>query len=106
MKLVEVVLAESVSLAGRETLRLTATEHPSLSPEAYGSVGVRTGRSLYIIPPSSIRWMRFVDDEHDGAPMLTAASSAPPSGPAAPPPPAAPEKARSGPSGGKRGGKL
>ena len=120
MKLAEVVLSESVSLAGRETLRLTATEHPSLGSAGNGAVSVRVGASVYIVPSGSIRWLRFVDEEPAGAGAETSgAPSAAPSPPVVPQPsPAAAPSAASDapqasvpvpgparPAGGKRGGR-
>lgn len=90
MKLAEVVLHESIMLNGRETLRLTSTEHPTLETANLGAVSVRVGASLYIIPQGSIRWLRFLDDEPAALPLPVVAP------PPAPMPPAKP---------GKRGGK-
>jgi hypothetical protein len=119
MKLAEVVLSESVSLAGRETLRLTATEHPSLGSAGNGAVSVRVGASVYIVPSGSIRWLRFVDEEPVGASGAPAAPFTAPSPPVvSQPSPAADPSAASGapqssvpvpgparPAGGKRGGR-
>lgn len=78
MKLAEVVLCESVSLNGRETLRLTSTEHPTLETANLGAVSVRVGASLYIIPQGSIRWLRFLDDERpEPLPLPLPSASAP-----------------------------